>query len=191
MRIPIVCHGDETTTRGKVVAFSATIHDDHRKIALHGDQATCGNCKGLWNIVGTGEGMGENGRLAVINGDHVLCPCGRNRVIASPDAGMFIHLDSGVGGMGASGSANAARTNGAANHWISFALKERGNCGGLRCVAYFDDGSKEYGTFCADNTVRFERFDNGTACSHLELLPGDNVSATGSVTESLLSVITG
>lgn len=95
MRIPIVCNGDETTTRGKVVAFTATIHDDGRKIALFGDQATCGNCKGLWNILGTGEGMGENGRVAVITGDRVLCPCGRNRVIASADAGMFIHLDTG------------------------------------------------------------------------------------------------
>jgi uncharacterized Zn-binding protein involved in type VI secretion len=95
MRIPIVCHGDETTTRGKVVALTATIHDDGRKIALFGDQATCGDCKGLWNILGTGQGMGENGRVAVVNGDRVLCPCGRNRVIASADAGMFIHLDTG------------------------------------------------------------------------------------------------
>jgi uncharacterized Zn-binding protein involved in type VI secretion len=96
MRIPIARHGDETTTRGKVVALTATIYDDGRTIALHGDQATCGNCRGLWNIVGTGEGMGEKGRVAVINGDHVLCPCGKNRVIAGPDAGMFVHLDGGA-----------------------------------------------------------------------------------------------
>ncbi|WP_408406599.1 PAAR domain-containing protein [Paraburkholderia sediminicola] len=51
MRIPIVRHGDSTTTRGKVVAFSATIHGEGRKIALPGDQATCGNCKGLWHII--------------------------------------------------------------------------------------------------------------------------------------------
>ncbi|WNC92484.1 PAAR domain-containing protein [Paraburkholderia sp. FT54] len=96
MRIPIVRHGDETTTRGKVLAFTATIHDDGRKIALHGDQATCGNCKGLWKIIGTGEGAGENGRAAVINGDHVLCPCGKNRVFAGADAGMFLHIDTGT-----------------------------------------------------------------------------------------------
>lgn len=101
MRIPLVCHGDDTTTRGKVIAFSATFHDDGRKIALFGDQATCGNCKGLWNIVGTGEGISEAGRLAVINGDRVLCPCGKNRVMASPTAGMFVHLDRDAGNTGA------------------------------------------------------------------------------------------
>ncbi|CAM2163652.1 PAAR motif-containing protein [Paraburkholderia sacchari] len=108
MRIPIVRHGDETTTRGKVIALTATIHDDGRKIALYGDQATCGNCKGLWNIVGTGEGMGEKGRVAVINGDHVLCPCGKNRVIASPTAGMFIHLDKGAASTTARGTSNGS-----------------------------------------------------------------------------------
>lgn len=97
MQIPLACHGDDTTTRGKVIALSATFHDDGRKVALFGDPATCGNCKGLWNIVGTGESISEAGRLAVINGDRVLCPCGKNRVMASPTAGMFVHLDRGAG----------------------------------------------------------------------------------------------
>jgi len=92
MRIPIVRHGDPTTTGGNVAAYSSTMHDNNKKLALHGDEATCGNCDGLWNIVGTGEGMGENGRLVVINGDHVACPCGSNRVIAGEDAGCFIHV---------------------------------------------------------------------------------------------------
>lgn len=96
MRVPIVRHGDPTTTGGKVVAFSSTMHDDGKKIALHGDQATCGNCKGLWKIIGTGQGVGENGRVAVISGNYVLCPCKKNRVCAGVDAGMFIHIDSGA-----------------------------------------------------------------------------------------------
>ena len=108
MRVPIVRHGDETTTRGKVIALTATIHDDGRKIALHGDQATCGNCKGLWNIISTGEGAGENGRAAVVNGDHVLCPCGKNRVFAGVDAGMFIHTDAGARSANAPGTAQPA-----------------------------------------------------------------------------------
>jgi uncharacterized Zn-binding protein involved in type VI secretion len=108
MRIPIVCHGDSTTTRGKVVAFSATIHDHGRKIALYGDEATCGNCKGLWKIFGTGKGVGEKGRVAVVNGDHVLCPCGKNRVIANVDAGIFVHRDTGKGGMSSHEAASNA-----------------------------------------------------------------------------------
>ncbi|MGF6900906.1 PAAR domain-containing protein [Paraburkholderia phytofirmans] len=74
MRIPTVRHDDPTTTRGKVVTFSGTIHDGGRKVALHCDQATCGNCKGLWKIVGTGGGVGERSRAAAINGDQVPCP---------------------------------------------------------------------------------------------------------------------
>jgi uncharacterized Zn-binding protein involved in type VI secretion len=93
MRVAIVCHGDVTTTRGKVFAVSADMHDGGRKIALFGDQASCGNCPGLWNIHGTGEGVGEGTRAAVVNGDYVLCPCKRNRVLASADAGLFMFVE--------------------------------------------------------------------------------------------------
>lgn len=191
MRIPIVCHGDPTTTRGRVVAFSANIHDDGRKIALHGDDATCGNCKGLWKIYGSGEGAGENGRVAVINGDHVLCPCGKNRVIASADAGLFIHLDSGVG-TGRSGASATIPTSltSTGNHWITFSLNEPRSCEGLRCVAHFADGSQETGVFDANNMVRFERAENDNPCSRIELLYGNGAEASVSVTETLLSAIT-
>jgi uncharacterized Zn-binding protein involved in type VI secretion len=47
MRIPIVRHGDPTTTGGNVAAYSSTMHDNNKKLALHGDEATCGNCDGL------------------------------------------------------------------------------------------------------------------------------------------------
>jgi uncharacterized Zn-binding protein involved in type VI secretion len=117
----IVCHGDPTTTRGKVVAFSATIHDNGRTVALLGDQATCGNCKGLWKIYGTGEGVEENGRVAAINGDRVLCPCGKNRAIASPDAGMFVYIDTGARNIVAS---NTTASTGAFFHDEQFALRD-------------------------------------------------------------------
>ncbi|MBC8729461.1 PAAR domain-containing protein [Paraburkholderia sp. UCT2] len=189
MRLALVRHGDPTTTRGFVIALSSTMFDGGKHIALHGEEATCGNCKGVFKIIGTGDGVSENNRNAVVHGDKVLCPCGKNRVIAGADAGMFIHLNTGSDSTRASDSTNTARTNGVASHWISFALQERGSCAGLRCVAYFNDGSEEYGTFSADNTVRFERFDNDSACSRLEILPGDNANGSGSVTESLLLAI--
>lgn len=91
MRLPVVRHGDPTTTGGKVVAFDGTIHDNGKVIARNGNQATCGNCKGLWNIVGTGEGMSEGGRVVVIQGDCILCPCRKNHVIAGADVGCFVH----------------------------------------------------------------------------------------------------
>ena len=45
MRKAAVRHGDPTTTGGFVLAYSSTLHDDGKKIALSGDEATCGICK--------------------------------------------------------------------------------------------------------------------------------------------------
>ncbi|CAM2173749.1 PAAR domain-containing protein [Paraburkholderia sacchari] len=91
MRIPVVRNGDHTTTGGRVIATLATIHDHGKKIALHLEHATCGNCEGSWPMFGTGKKMSDHGTPVVIEGDHVLCPCGENRVISGEDVGVFIH----------------------------------------------------------------------------------------------------
>jgi uncharacterized Zn-binding protein involved in type VI secretion len=96
MRIPVVKFGDPTTTGGKVLALRANIHDNGKKLALDGEHATCGNCKGSWPMFGTGDKMRDHGTPVVIHGDHVLCPCGKNRVIASEDARCFVHKHSGA-----------------------------------------------------------------------------------------------
>jgi uncharacterized Zn-binding protein involved in type VI secretion len=92
MRKAAVRHGDPTTTRGFVIAYSSTIHDDGKKVALSGDEATCGNCKGVFKIFGTGQGMSEKGRVVVVDGDQVLCPCKKNRVIAGSNPGIFLNI---------------------------------------------------------------------------------------------------
>ncbi|RKT26394.1 PAAR motif-containing protein [Paraburkholderia sp. RAU2J] len=90
-----VRHGDPTTTHGFVIAFSSTIYDDSKNVALSGDEATCGNCKGTFKIFGTGQGMSEKGRVVVVDGDLVLCPCNRNRVIVGNNPGIFLQCDDG------------------------------------------------------------------------------------------------
>jgi hypothetical protein len=95
MRRAAVRHGDPTTTRGFVMAYSSTFHDDGKKIALSGDEATCGNCKGAFKIYGTGKGISEKGRDAVLDGDPVLCPCGKNRVIVGDNPGIFLTTNEG------------------------------------------------------------------------------------------------
>jgi hypothetical protein len=96
MRKAAVRHGDPTTTSGLVIACSSTIHDNGRKVALSGDEATCGNCKGAFKIFGTGKGMSENSRDVVIDGDLVLCPCNKNRVIVGDNPGIFLTIDQGL-----------------------------------------------------------------------------------------------
>lgn len=91
MRIPVVRDRDATTTGGSVIALKATIHHKGKKIALRGEHATCGNCKGSWPVYGTGDRMCNRGTPVVLDGDSVLCPCGKNRVIADPETTCFVH----------------------------------------------------------------------------------------------------
>jgi uncharacterized protein (DUF2345 family) len=95
MRRAAVRHGDPTTTGGFVIACSSTIHDDGKKVALSGDEATCGNCKGAYKIFGTGQEISEKGRAVVLDGDSVLCPCGKNRVIVGSNPGIFVEAGGG------------------------------------------------------------------------------------------------
>ncbi|SAK64162.1 bacteriophage gp29 protein [Caballeronia catudaia] len=108
MRKAAVRHGDPTTTRGFVIAYSSTIFDDGRQVALSGDEATCGNCKGAYKIFGTGDGMTEKTRSVVVEGDRVLCPCGKNRVIVGSNPGIFLEVDSGTNSAQSAGSASFA-----------------------------------------------------------------------------------
>jgi uncharacterized Zn-binding protein involved in type VI secretion len=97
MRIPVVRFGDPTTTSGNVHAMHDNMCDDGKPIALHGERATCGNCKGTWLVVGTGYRMRNHGQPVVLHGDRVLCPCGKNRVI-SMSKGCFYHRTPGEEG---------------------------------------------------------------------------------------------
>lgn len=87
-------HGDPTTTRGIVFAYSSTIYDDGKHVALSGDEATCGNCDGTFKIFGTGKGISEKGRNVVVEGDLVLCPCKMNRVLVGRNPGIFLETRS-------------------------------------------------------------------------------------------------
>ena len=95
IQLAIVRDGDPTTTGGVVIAKSAAISDDGRMWALDGppDGATCGNCPGIYPIRGTGYSSTEEGRPAVVPGNLVLCPCGKNFVLASPDSRSTTNVD--------------------------------------------------------------------------------------------------
>ena len=93
MRKALVRNGDVTTTGGIVQACTTGRSDGGKPIALHGDEATCGNCKGVFRIVGTCTTATYRGRASVFDGDLVVCPCGQNRAIAGQDAGCFAESD--------------------------------------------------------------------------------------------------
>lgn len=185
MRKATVRDDDRTTTGGRVMGSSTGYADHGKKLALDGDVATCGNCKGTHRIFGTGKGISDKGRNVVVDGDSVLCPCGKNRVIVGSNPGYFLTSNHGSAGASSVGN-NSALVTSDSGHWIKFVLRESVSCEGLRCAAYFADGSVEYGVFDSDNTVRFDRIE-GNACSRVELLLGGSSGSYAAVTDALLS----
>ncbi|HYS62200.1 MAG TPA: PAAR domain-containing protein [Paraburkholderia sp.] len=95
MRKAAVRDGDPTTTGGRVMGSSTGYADHGKKLALDGDVATCGNCKGAHLILGTGKGISDKGRNVVVDDDSVFCPCGKNRVIVGSNPGYFLDSDHG------------------------------------------------------------------------------------------------
>jgi len=94
MRKALVVQGSPTTTGGLVIGGSATHMADHgTPFALDGDEATCGKCEGVFRIVGTATRRCYRGQPGVVEGDPVLCPCGRNYVMASLNPGCFYWID--------------------------------------------------------------------------------------------------
>ncbi len=54
------------------------------------------NAKGSHPIHGTGQGISEQGRKVVVEGDLVMCPCKKNRVLRGSNPGIFLHSDAGA-----------------------------------------------------------------------------------------------
>ncbi|APA88549.1 hypothetical protein BJG93_24715 [Paraburkholderia sprentiae WSM5005] len=166
-----------------------------RRLAFIGDTAYCAKCDST-GLITYGSGLGDGhrlidrvngGRRQAVGGDIVLCKCADPpRIIAIYGRRWIIHDRDDK-----RTTSKHATLAPFVNHWISFALREQGNCEGMRCVAHFADGSKEYGTFNASNTVRFERANNGSPCARVEVVLDDSAEASGSVTESILASIAG
>lgn len=73
--------------------------------------------------------------------------------------------------------------------WISFQIPTAERYTDWQCIAHFDDGSMLTGTFNSDNLVTFTN-PSGSTCTRLEI-PVPRVDAQASVTDKLLSIITG
>lgn len=98
MRKAAVRDGDKTTSGGVVIASLSGIYDGRKKVALDGEKATCGNCKGAYQMLGTGKPILNKGRHVVLDGDPVMCPCGKNRVIVGINPRVWIASSRTIGG---------------------------------------------------------------------------------------------
>jgi len=77
----------------------------------------------------------------------------------------------------------------ATDKWISFQIPAVERYSGWRCVAHFDDGSRLDGICDSDNRVAFSN-PSGSICTRVEI-PVPDVGEQPSVTDKLLSIITG
>ncbi|WP_306795563.1 MULTISPECIES: PAAR domain-containing protein [unclassified Burkholderia] len=90
-----VRNGDPTTTGGIVIAGTSNMFSNNKHVALDGDKATCGNCDGVFPIAGSAVRMICHGRCIALEGDAVLCPCGKNQLIAGSDSTIFYEGEGG------------------------------------------------------------------------------------------------
>lgn len=179
----------------------STIEDDEgraRRQTYLGHKAFCGVCKTDGPILAgvpietslRGFDTRENAWEAV-GGDIVICKCEPHPRVTSVYGRSVMYIDTGSANSWTGANNRAASPAANTTHWIKFRLSERDSCEGLQCAAHFADGSSEYGTFDANNAVRFERANNGNACTCIELIFDENTRAFGSVAESILSAIVG
>jgi hypothetical protein len=168
-----------------------------REQAYLGQQAWCAACQSV-GVIAPGSGISDylrgvdytiGGAKEAVSNDIVICKCARHPRVLAVYGRLCSYIDTDNENTRQSFSTSTSTSTAAGNHWIAFRLNERGSCEGLKCVAHFRDGSKAYGNIDANNTVRFERADNGDSCAHVEFVMGDSAGATGSVTESILSAI--
>lgn len=85
----LVADYDRTTTGGVVIARSNYFKEDGRMYARKENHATCGNCEGGWPIYGTASDWMDDGLPLVKDNDRVLCPCGKNFVLAAASSNAF------------------------------------------------------------------------------------------------------
>lgn len=183
---------DHTTTGGRVLGGSSDFYaEDGRPFALDGDKATCGNCKGLWPILGSAHDWMDKDCSMVKDLDPVHCPCGKNRVFASGSSPFDYETGGSEAVVSSAGqwvSSDLALTD--SPLWIKFVLGEQGNCEGLRCLAHFTDGSVEEGIFDSDNKVHFDR-PNSSACQKVDVMLDNNQVSGQSVMGSILTAMMG
>lgn len=157
MRRALVVQGSPTTTGGVVIGGSAAHMTDHGKpFALHGDEATCGKCKGTFKILGTAIRRCYRGQAGVIEGNLVLCPCRQNRVMASPDPGCF-YEDGDCAGTGVEVASTTLLSDGSKHvSWVRVQDSETGEPLRNREFVIHIDGVKQSGRTDGDGFTKIE-----------------------------------
>ena len=179
---------DKSSAGGTVAEGIALTTHQGKEITFIGAMVRCPTCCNSGLIVAEGPRWPDElmGKQVALDGDLCSCKCYPLPVMLASQSDMTMNFESSeLASMGFSTNDSALDEKEASEHWIKFALNEKGSCKGLGCRAHFADGSVEYGTFNSENVVHFKR-PNSFPCEKVELVT-DNQTPSGSLIESLLS----
>lgn len=184
--------GDKSSAGG-VVAEGIPLMTHHgTNLTFVGASVSCPACHSTGKIVAKGPRWPGDlmGKQAALEGDVCACKCYPLPVMLASQSDMTMSFESHeLAGMGFAANGSSLTEKEASEHWIKFALNEKGSCEGLGCRAHFADGSVERGSFDAENVVHFER-PNSSPCQKVELV-NNYEKPSGSIVESLLSAMAG
>lgn len=193
MRRYLLKKGDKSSNGGTVIEGEESCTHHGTPLTFVGARVVCPACQSTGFIVAKGPRWPDSmmGKEQALEGDLCVCKCDPSPVmIASQHDSSQSFESHHLAQMGYGPSGNSLADEPASDHWIRFALKDKGSCEGLRCRAHFSDGSVEEGVFNAENKILFSR-PNGSACQKVEVVLDSNQGSGQSVMGNLLQAMVG
>ncbi|WP_205182586.1 PAAR domain-containing protein [Burkholderia sp. LMG 13014] len=185
--------GDRSSAGGTVVEGIPLMTHHGTELTFIGAAVTCPACRSTGQIVAKGPRWPGDlmGKHAALEGDVCSCKCYPPPVMIASQSDMTMSFESHeLASMGFGPSGNVLADEATGEHWIRFALNDKGSCEGLRCRAHFSDGSVEDGVFDSENRIHFTR-PNASTCQKVEVVLDHSQDVAGSVTGSLLRAMVG
>ncbi|GJH08040.1 PAAR domain-containing protein [Caballeronia novacaledonica] len=190
MRRYFIVVGDSTTRGGIVLEGEerATNHD--KPLSHHGARVYCHTCKAEGHIVGDGPSrpMLLHGKQVALENDLCICKCSPPpRLLRSQTNASMSFEGHELARMGYGPDGRRLPAEQSHTRYIAFSLKGVGTLEGLSCIAYFDDGSAETGTFDFRNRVRIEN-PSGKVC-HKVALTSNARASTNTFCSAILTTL--
>ncbi|CAG9204596.1 PAAR domain-containing protein [Burkholderia vietnamiensis] len=185
--------GDKSSSGGIVTEGIPQTSHCGTELTFIGAQVTCPACKSVGNIVAKGPRWPGSmmGLEPALEGDVCVCECSPPPVMLPSQSDMYVTFESQqLESISYGPAGNYLATDPTSEHWIRFSLTDAGSCEGLRCRAYFADGSVEEGVFDGDNKVHFDR-PNASTCQRVDVVLDGGETSSQSVMGNILMAMVG
>ncbi|VVE88137.1 PAAR domain-containing protein [Pandoraea bronchicola] len=191
MRRNFLLKGDQSTNGGTVLEGDPTFTCDGIPVAFHGAKVYCPECKSTGAIVGSGPTLSmtnEKGQQQALEGDLCVCKCEPPPRMLASRRDTFLDLSveqltqQGYDASGRRQPPTAPTQRGR----LVFKSRDGFSVAGLRCRAYFSDGSSADGVFDGQNRLVFDDV-SALDCRHLRVMAAAPVH--GSMCDSFLDAI--